>query len=300
MLIKPMRIQTIETDWLHEQNIILHVLRLDEIHAVVSGNKWFKLHYYLQEAKEKGFTTIATFGGAYSNHIVATAFACNEIGMQSIGIIRGEKPQTLSHTLFAAQTYGMQLRFVSRENYKDKEAIKALFANAYWINEGGYGSLGATGAANIAKHVAGYENYTHIVCATGTGTTLAGLIQSALPHQTIIGVSALKNNMSIQDEVNNLLSVADRKKRYVIFPDYHFGGYAKYTPLLLKFMNELWAKHSVPLDFVYTAKALYGLVDLIRNKKITPSGSRILFIHTGGLQGNLSLPEKVLAFSLPV
>lgn len=297
MLTKPVRIQAIEAKWLQMQNVLLHVMRLDEVHKVVSGNKWFKLQHYLEDAKEKGFTTMATFGGAYSNHIVATAFACKENGLQSVGIIRGEKPKNLSHTLLEAKAYDMQLMFVSREHYKNKDTLQSLFAHAYWIEEGGYGRLGVKGAADIIKEVADYENYTHIVCATGTGTTLAGLIKSALPHQMVIGFSALKNNFSIKDEVNNLLSDEDQEKQFIICHDYHFGGYAKHTSALIKFINEMWLKHQLPLDFVYTAKALYGLQDFIGNKKVISSGSRVLFIHTGGLQGNLSLPKTVLAFS---
>ena len=292
---KRIGIEEISSDWLL-QKITLDVLRLDEWHPVVSGNKWFKLHYYLHDAIEKKHTTIATFGGAYSNHIVATAFACREMNLNSIGIIRGEEPKSLSHTLLQALTYGMKLEFVSREDYKHKEAIKAARHDVYWINEGGYGSLGAKGAANIAKLVANYKDYTHVVCAVGTGTTLAGLVQTALPHQTVIGVSALKNNISLQAEVLSLLSEKDKQKQFIIQHQYHFGGYAKYTPALLQFMNDVWQQHHLPLDFVYTAKAFYGLQNIIKNNTIILSNSRILFIHTGGLQGNLSLPEEALVF----
>ena len=138
--------QTVEAEWLQQQDVQLQVLRLDEWHPVVSGNKWFKLRYYLEEAMAKGYGTVATFGGAYSNHIVATAFACKEARLKSIGVIRGEEPSTLSHTLQQASALGMQLLFISREAYKNREAAKAKFTDAYWINEGGYGSLGAEGS----------------------------------------------------------------------------------------------------------------------------------------------------------
>ncbi len=294
---KVMETQTLQADWLKQKQVSLHVLRLDEYHAVVSGNKWFKLQYYLQDAAEKGYHTIATFGGAYSNHIVATAFACNEMKLNSIGIIRGEKPQHLSHTLSDAQTYGMQLQFISREEYNNKETVKARYADVYWIAEGGYGDLGAKGAAGIIKLVADYDTYTHIVCATGTGTTMAGLIRAARPHQTVIGVSALKNNNSIAEEVRLLLSEKDKQKSFVIVPDYHFGGYAKHNAALLQFMNDVWQQHRLPTDFVYTAKAFFGLQAMIVNRKQIVAGGRVLFIHTGGLQGNLSLGKEVLSFS---
>lgn len=290
------RTQNIYGDWMLQKNIKLDVLRLDEWHPIVSGNKWFKLNYYLQDALQKGYKAIATFGGAYSNHIVATAFACKQMNLQSIGVIRGEKPQTLSHTLLQAQAYGIQLHFVSREQYKNKAFIKGLFSNVYWIDEGGYGMLGMKGATDILKLVKDIENYTHITCAVGTGTTLAGLLQGALQHQTVIGFSVLKNNVSIKEEVNQLLPKKDEQKQMLMMHDYHFGGYAKYNAELLQFMNEMWLEHGLPLDFVYTAKAFYGLRNVIVNGNIIPSNSHVLFIHTGGLQGNVSLPKNALAF----
>ncbi len=290
----PIQIQKMYVDWVQQKSIKLEVLRLDEWHKIVSGNKWFKLKYYLEEALQKGYSTIATFGGAYSNHIVATAFACKEMNLQSIGVIRGEKPQTLSHTLLAAKEYGMQLHFVSRQQYKNKTFIKGLFNNVYWIEEGGYGRLGIKGAADILKLVDDIENYTHIACAVGTGTTLAGLINAASLHQTMIGFSVLKNNVSIKEEVAQLLPEKKGQKQTLIVHDYHFGGYAKYNAELLEFMNEMWQQHQLPLDFVYTAKAFYGLRDVIMNSNIIPDNSRVLFIHTGGLQGNVSLEKAIL------
>lgn len=292
----PIQIQKMYVDWARQKNIKLDVLRLDEWHPVVSGNKWFKLKCYLKEALQKGYSTIATFGGAYSNHIVATAFACKEINLQSIGVIRGEKAQTLSHTLLQAQAYGMKLHFVSREQYKNKAFIKVQFPDVYWVEEGGYGTLGANGAADILGLVNDIENYTHIACAVGTGTTLAGLINAASLHYTIIGFSVLKNNVSIKEEVAQLLPEKKGQKQTLIVHDYHFGGYAKHNAELLDFMNEMWQQHRLPLDFVYTAKAFYGLRDVIMNSNIIPYDSRVLFIHTGGLQGNLSLPKGALTF----
>ncbi len=292
---KAVNAQTIEAYWLQQKNISLTVLRLDEWHPVVSGNKWFKLQYYLQDAIDKGFDTIATFGGAYSNHIVATAFAGNEMNLKCIGIIRGEESQNLSHTLLQAKEYGMQLQFLSREEYKNKEAIKETFSNVYWINEGGYGKLGAKGMEEIKPYIPDFKTYTHLICAVGTGTTLAGLVKMALPNQAVIGISILKNNFSIEKEVADLLSFEDKQKHYTIQHDYHFGGYAKYKPALIDFINETWQQHHLPLDFVYTAKAFFGLQDMIMNKQTIAAGSRVLFIHTGGLQGNLSL-KNVLSF----
>jgi len=288
-------VQPLHAQWLDEHQVQLDVLRLDEVHPVVSGNKWYKLHFYLQEAIAQNVDTIATFGGAYSNHIVAAAYACNAVGLKSIGIIRGEEPATYSHTLLQAKAHGMQLHFVSRESYKQKEALQILYPTAYWINEGGYGEKGVAGAALILQQLSHVEEYTHITCAAGTGTTLAGIVSCALPHQTIIGISALKGYLSLENEVKKWLPSSVLQQPFTIAHHFHFGGYARCNAALLKYMNDVWQAHHLPTDFVYTAKALYGTEMMIR-QKIIPPGSRVLMVHTGGLQGNLSLPAGTLAF----
>lgn len=292
---KEIRIQPLEASWLDEHNVQLDVLRLDELHPVVSGNKWFKLYYHLQNAFSQQCNTVATFGGAYSNHIVAAAYACNAAGIKSIGIIRGEEPANYSHTLLQAKSYGMALHFVSRERYRQKESVQKLYPAAYWINEGGSGAEGVAGAAHILQQVPKLEQYSHITCAVGTGTTLAGLINGALPHQNIIGVSALKGYHSLTETVKSMLPAAVLVPRFFISHDYHFGGYAKNSAALLEYMNAIWKAHQLPTDFVYTAKALYATEAMIKNRMIK-QGSRVLMVHTGGLQGNLSLPAGTLAF----
>jgi 1-aminocyclopropane-1-carboxylate deaminase/D-cysteine desulfhydrase-like pyridoxal-dependent ACC family enzyme len=189
----------------------------------------------------------------------------------------------------------MQLHFVTREAYRQKEGLKALYPAAYWIDEGGYGKQGAAGAARILELTPQWEQYTHIITAVGTGTTLAGLAAAALPHQTLIGISALKGHAALEGEVRKLLLPSLAGKSFSINHDYHFGGYAKYNAALLQYMNRMWEAHRLPLDFVYTAKAMYGTEALIRQGTILPS-SRVLMVHTGGLQGNLSLPAGTLTF----
>ena len=282
--------QTIDASWLKAKNITLDVLRLDKIHPVISGNKWFKLKYYLEDFIQTGLNELGTFGGAYSNHIVATAFAALSINKKSIGVIRGEKPLQLSHTLLKAQEYGMQLHFVSRQDFNDKESIKKQHPDIYWIDEGGYGNLGAIGAAEILSLATNFHQYTHIVCATGTGTMLAGICRAALPHQKIIGISVLKNNVSINNEVSKLTS-----NTFTIMHDFHFGGYAKHPSSLIDFMKEIWQDHHLPTDIVYTSKTFYAIRQLVLNL-FFPECSKILMIHSGGLQGNLSLPAGVLPF----
>ena len=287
--------QTIHADWLQKNNARLDVLRVDKLHEVVSGNKWFKLKYYLQDAKQKKYETIATFGGPFSNHIIATAFSCNIEGLKSIGIIRGEEPAILSHTLQTAKQYGMQLEFVTRALFNDTKVIREAFENVYWIEEGGYGTFGIQGAKEILSFADKEKNYTHIICAVGTGTMMSGIIEAAQIDQTIIGISVMKGNYALIEKVEALLQPADKIKSYTIEHDYHFGGYAKHPPELIEFMNEAWLQHQLPTDIVYTSKTFYAAKEMIINNTI-PQDSNVLMIHSGGLQGNLSLPEKTLYF----
>jgi len=238
---------------------------------------------------------VATFGGAYSNHIIATAYACKMAGIKSIGIIRGEEPAVLSATLQDAKAYGMALHFVSRDAYRNPEQVKAAFENVYWINEGGYGVGGAFGAATIRSFVPDAGSYSHIICATGTGTMLAGLIRAADMHQSMIGISVMKGNMELHAHVKALLTNRDTEKHFSILHDFHFGGYAKHPPALIQFMNETWQQHRLPTDIIYTSKTFFATKQLTEDHTI-PRGSNVLFVHSGGLQGNRSLPAGTLGF----
>lgn len=282
---------------LKEKNVHVSVLRLDKIHSVISGNKWFKLKYYLEEAKTEGKEEILTFGGAYSNHIIATAAAGKLYGLKTTGIIRGEQAEKLSHTLLEAKEYGMELFFITREQYRNKEIpeeIKKAVGKYYMIPEGGYETLGAKGASEILNYCS-KEFYSHLVCAAGTSTMMAGLIKASSSRQEIIGVAVLKNNVGLKEELNNLLSPLEKNKRSSLINDYHFGGYGKHKPELIDFMNEFYEDTSIPTDFVYTGKLFYGVFDMIK-KDLFPAESNILIIHSGGLQGNLSLPKRTLIF----
>ncbi len=276
--------------------IIVDVLRLDVIHPIVSGNKWYKLQCYLQDAIDKNFKTVVTFGGAFSNHIVATAFACKQFNLKSIGIIRGEESANLSHTLQQCKAYGMELQFVSREAYKNKTAIaNSLNDNEFYvIDEGGFGLLGAKGAATILNQV-DTKKYTHIICACGTGTMLAGIVNAAQSHQKIIGINALKGYENIGEDIAKILDKSSSKKLFTILNNYHFGGYAKHPVELINWMNELWKTEKLPTDIVYTAKLFFALKDLI-NSNYFGNNTSVLAIHSGGLQGNLSLPVGILDF----
>lgn len=276
----------------------IDVLRLDLIHPVVSGNKWFKLKEHIKAAIAENKTVILTLAGAYSNHMVATAAASKTEGFKSIGVIRGEEPERWSPTLQTAKEFGMQLFFVSRTDYRLKKIPVEVYdqhvpSEIFEIPEGGYGLLGKIGATDILQFF-DTSSYTHIISAVGTGTTLAGLTEAVKPSQKIIGVPVLKNAFSLQKEIEDLLQ-AEKQNCFQLINDYHFGGYAKYTQELLSFMNSFYKATKVPTDFVYTAKAFYAALDGFK-KGIFTKGDKILLIHTGGLQGNSSLPKGTLIF----
>lgn len=274
-----------------EKEVEADVLRLDKIHSHVSGNKWFKLRYYLEDAKQQAKKTIVTYGGAWSNHVIATAAICKINDISCIGIIRGEEATTLSPTLIEAKSLGMQLFFISREDYRSGHIPEGLNKPEYYfIPEGGYGVMGAEGAATILDYC-NKENYSHICCATGTGTMAAGLIKNSLPSQQVIAISVLKNNLDGEKNIKSLIG----EKEFKIIHDYHFGGYAKYKPELIDFMDDFFRHTAIPSDFVYTGKLFFAINHLIHTNFFMP-GSRLLIIHSGGLQGNASLSNGTLIF----
>jgi 1-aminocyclopropane-1-carboxylate deaminase len=273
----------------------LDVLRLDELHPVVSGNKWFKLKYYLQQAKVQKADTIASFGGPYSNHLVALAFAAKEYNLKSIGYVRSNEDEPITPTLQEAIHYGMDLKFLGRNNFQvfKNELLQNNQRNdPYFVDEGGYGTLGAQGAATILSNEK-INNYSHIICAVGTGTMMAGLINAAKPHQLVIGIPVLKNEATIRDEINQLIPT--NKNQYTLLHDFHLGGYAKTNQAQFDFMNLLWQTEKIPTDIVYTSKLFMAVKSLIANNYFLPT-AQILIIHSGGLQGNRSLPAGTLLF----
>jgi len=272
----------------NKHHVELSVLRLDKIHPVISGNKWFKLLYHLQEAKNNHAAGLLTFGGAYSNHIIAVACAATELGWKSIGIIRGEAPARLSHTLEQAMGYGMQLVFISRGSYRTETAgctggEAGKYPGYYVIPEGGSGPLGIKGSAEILELV-DKPAWSHILCAIGTATMFTGLAGSVLPGQEVTGIPVLKGVEGWQTPPGAR-----------IITGYHFGGYARKTTALLDFMNFFYDNTGIPTDFVYTGKLLFATLDLIEKGYFAP-GSRLLVVHSGGLQGNRSLPPGTLHF----
>lgn len=279
----------------------LFIKREDLIHPTVSGNKFRKLKYNIAFAVENKHTHLLTFGGAYSNHIAATAAAGQLGGFQTIGVIRGEElgedvTKTLlqNPTLEFAHKCGMNLVFISRKKYREKdsdrfrESIKKRFNNPYIIPEGGTNALAVKGCQEILTPED--QKMDYICTPVGTAGTIAGIINSTASHQKVIGFPALKGNwmdQEVRKYVNN--------DRWEICQDYHFGGYARVSEPLIHFINDFKKRYGIPLDPIYTGKMMYGICDLI-NSGFFPENSRILAVHTGGLQGiagmNIQLQKK--------
>jgi 1-aminocyclopropane-1-carboxylate deaminase len=287
LILKQTPEEEIRTTLLHGAQVRLFIKREDVNHPRISGNKWWKLKYNLKEAARLKKDTILTFGGAYSNHIYATAAAAHEVGLESIGIIRGDELLPLNETLQFAKSCGMKLRYISREMYRDKYAadfIRTLrdeFGDFYLLPEGGSNELAVQGVAEFTETFK--TPYDYLCCSVGTGGTMAGLIRGLSGTGKIIGFSALKGSKYLYDEVRKL---EPRYTNWEINGEYHYGGYAKVTPELLHFVKEFERLHGIPLDHIYTGKMMAGIFDLV-SKNAFPAGTSILAIHTGGLRNHL-------------
>lgn len=293
----PIPLQQVNVDFLEEKNIQLFVLREDLIHPTISGNKWRKLFYNLQEAKNDGKNQLLTFGGAYSNHIAATAAAGKQFGFKTIGIIRGEEHLPLNPTLQLAVENGMQLKYVSRTFYKEEKynasfllEMKAEFGDFYLIPEGGSNAFAVKGCTEILKNID--IDYDVICCACGTGGTITGIIAAANETKEIIGFPALKGGEFLKNDIQQLLAnyqlqfdIKISVKNWSLITDYHFGGYAKTNTELIDFVNDFYQKQNIPLDLIYTGKMLYGILHLAKTSSKF-NGKKIVAVHTGGLQGN--------------
>lgn len=264
------------------------IKREDLNHPIISGNKFRKLKYNLLKARELGVTTLLTFGGAYSNHIYAVAGAGKAFGFKTIGIIRGEAHDPLNHTLAFAESQGMELVYLDRETYRNKkstaviEQLKREFGEFYLIPEGGTNDLAIRGCEEIIEAID--RGFDVITTAVGTGGTITGLISGLKGDKKVLGFSSLKGEF-LKDEVKDLLQAIDQSHldNWAINTDYHFGGYAKTKPELLDFINAFEQAFNIPIEPIYTGKMMFGLFDLIE-KDAFLRGTRILAVHTGGLQ----------------
>lgn len=293
-----MQIKTQEISFpiLKEKKIRFFIKRIDQTHKHVSGNKWYKLKYNLLEAKKQNKKTLLTFGGAYSNHIAATACAAKENGFASIGIIRGEEHLPLNSTLEFAKEQGMKIHYASRSEYRHKHTsefidnLREKFGDFYLVPEGGTNELAIQGTAEILE---ANDTQDYICCAVGTGGTIAGIINASINKQTVIGFPAIKGVDVLEKDILSWTS----KRNWELINDYVCSGYAKTNKELIDFINSFYKEQQIPLDVVYTGKMMMGIMDLVA-KDYFPKGSSILAIHTGGLQGNKGMSER-LGISLP-
>ena len=282
-------------------DIECYIKREDKIHPFISGNKYRKLKYNLIEAKKLGITTLLTFGGAFSNHIAAVAFAGKEFGFKTIGVIRGEELENNfegNATLQFAQTNGMQFKFVSRSDYRLKTSInfisqlKREFGNFYNIPEGGTNALAIEGCQEILTETD--EMFDYVCCAVGTGGTISGLINSSKLNQQILGFPVLKGDF-LSDNISKFV----HQNNWKLITDYHFGGYAKVNEELVGFINKFKQLENISLDPIYTGKLMFGVYKLIE-QGFFKKGSKILAIHTGGLQGISGINQRLKQKGLPL
>lgn len=286
---------------LNTKNISLFIRREDLIHPFISGNKFRKLKYNLLQAKAENKETLLTFGGAFSNHIAAAAFAGKEYGFKTIGIIRGDELESKIYenpTLKFAQECGMKFKFVTREAYRHKtepdflQNLKQEFGDFYLVPEGGTNEFAVKGCEEVlTKKDADYD---FVCCAVGTGGTISGIIRSVLPHQKVLGFPALKGDF-LKEEIRKFV----KNQNWELITAYHFGGYGKVNPELIAFINQFYVDNKVPLDPIYTGKMVFGVIDMI-HKNYFPENSKILLIHTGGIQGNQGMNLKLIAKKLPI
>lgn len=282
-----------------QAEIELIMARFDRIHPIISGNKLFKLHFFIANLLNNPKKNMVTSGGAYSNHLSASAYYCKINNIRCFGIVRGEDSITSSHTLDFCRDQGMQITFCNRTNFRELNEHSAaamlnlLESDMLYVPSGGFHPLGAAGAEIMFDLINPYSP-THIVLAMGTGTTMAGFVLANKNEVELIGVSALKG-MSDWNERFNYLLMKDDFNKPIIWDNYHCGGYGKYDNALLQSMNNLYKNHNIETDFVYTGKMMSAVLHQIEQGYFKP-GSKVICIHTGGLQGNKGLGTKMLAF----
>ena len=286
-----MKIESYEifNDLFKKYNVKVFVKRLDDISSSISGNKYFKLKYNIAQAKKNSCKQIITFGGAFSNHILATSIISKENNLKSIAFIRGEETLPLNPTLKVAASNGMKILYLSRSEYRNKhnpefqKKLKLAYDDSYIINEGGTNYLAVKGTQEILND---NDTQNYICCPVGTGGTISGIINKSKFDQKVIGFMSLKNKIDIQKKI----SLFTNKKNWMLNHEFTFGGYAKYNKELVSFIFDFYKKYNITLDIVYNGKMFYGIYDLIKKRKIM--NCSILLIHTGGLQGNLGMNYK--------
>lgn len=276
---------------LTDKGLNVFIKRDDLIHPIISGNKWRKLKHILLKARAEHKTHLVTFGGAYSNHLLATAAAAAQFGFKATGIVRGE--QVSNDTLFLCKLHGMQILFTNREQYRNKpQLFEQYFGHnneAFFIDEGGASPEAAQGCSELIDELP--RTYDHLFCACGTGTTAAGILNGlqlhSLPTQ-FNAVPVFKNGIFMHAEIERFLTTP---APYHLHTDYHFGGYAKTTPALIQFIQQFTASTGILIEPVYTGKMLYAILDLATKDFFKP-GNNILAVHSGGIWGVLGMKDK--------
>ena len=282
----PSILTKIDDPLLDRHEVELWMKRDDQLHPVISGNKWRKLKFILDHALSSGADTIISMGGAYSNHLHALAYAGRMLDLKTQGFIRGEPPETLTPTLMDMQNWGMTLKFISRSDYRLLRHYKGCYdlpglkLRQYWLPEGGAQALALKGVAELIDEID--VPYDTLCAPCGTGATLAGMIAAAPGHVSVIGFAALKNAGFLTADVASLLP--QPRTHWQINLDYHFGGFAETNAGLMAFIENFEHTTGIPLEPVYTGKMMYALYDLLAKHTFKP-GQRIIAVHTGGLQG---------------
>ncbi|KUG26328.1 1-aminocyclopropane-1-carboxylate deaminase [hydrocarbon metagenome] len=279
-------------------NVEVYLQREDLIHPFISGNKYYKLKYNLEKAKEENKDTVLTFGGAYSNHIHAVSAAAKLFGFKSIGIIRGEEYKPLNPTLQFAVDNGMKLYYLDRKTYRNRteksfrEEIAKQFGDVYILPEGGTNELALKGTGEILQNIK--TDFDYLCVPVGSGGTLAGLITGLYDSKKAIGFSSLKGGEYLSGTISELISNSSIRKfdNWIINHDYHFGGFAKISRELIEFVNWFKDNNNIQLDLIYNGKMMFGINDMISKKYFT-SNSRIVAIHTGGLQGLTGMKSMI-------
>ncbi|MDB5090612.1 MAG: 1-aminocyclopropane-carboxylate deaminase [Mucilaginibacter sp.] len=284
-------VHQIKNQLFDEQGIKVFLKRDDLIHPIISGNKWRKLKYILRQAQIENKNHLVTFGGAYSNHLLATAAAAAKFGFKATGIVRGEEVN--NDTLFLCRLHGMNLLFTDRDSYRDKPALFNKYFdndnNAFFIDEGGSSAEGAKGCSELIDELT--DTYDHIFCACGTGTTAAGIINGIHQHKLntqFNAVPVLKNGDFMRGEIDKFLTAPTD---YELHTGYHFGGYGKTDKRLIQFIKKFVAETGILIEPVYTGKMLYAIYDLASKNHFKP-GSKVLAIHSGGIWGLLGMKDK--------
>jgi 1-aminocyclopropane-1-carboxylate deaminase len=282
----PSPLEPVHDRQLAQVGVQLWLKRDDLIQADLPGNKWRKLTYNLRAALDQGHRTLLTFGGAYSNHIRATAAAGRYTGLDTIGVIRGEPHDPLNWSLRYAVTSGMRLRYLDRATYRrkaDPEVIAGLhreLGDFYLLPEGGSNELAVHGCAAIPAETG--PGFDVICCPCGTGGTLAGIAAGLAPGQHAIGFAVLKGAGFLTTTVERLQrdAIGSVSANWHIECGFHFGGYARATPELITFIDRFEKQHVLRLDRIYTAKMMYGIFALAQRGAF-PSGTRIIAVITG-------------------